>query len=46
MHYRIFKDDWQCNSWYCNTHVIASVHGTEDVLDPYYSPTETLPVLS
>ena len=29
----------QC--WYCETHTIASVHGTEAVIDPHYSPTKT-----
>ena len=29
----------QC--WYCETHTIASVHGTEAVIDPHYNPTKT-----
>ena len=38
----IFKDDQQYDSWY---HTIASVHGTEDVFDSHYNPTETFQVL-
>ena len=41
MHFPILKNDWQCNSWYHDTHAIASVHGTEDVFDSHYSPTKT-----
>ena len=29
-----FKDDRQYDCWYCETHAIAIVHGTETVLDP------------
>ena len=43
--HHIFKDDWQYDSWYCDTHAIVSVHGTEDVFDSHYSPTETSEVL-
>ena len=41
MMYPIFKDDRQYNSWYCETHPIASAHGTETIIDPNYSHTET-----
>ena len=27
----IFKDDRQYDSWYCETHAIVSIHGTETV---------------
>ena len=46
MLYPIFKDDWQYNSWYCNTYAIASVHGPEDVFNSHYSTIKTsLPLL-
>ena len=35
--YPVFKDDQQ----YHDTHAIASVHGTEEVFNSHYSPTET-----
>ena len=31
----------QYDSWYSEAHAIASIHGTETVFDPHYSPTET-----
>ena len=38
----IFDNDQQYDSWYCETHAIASIHGTEAVFDPHYSYSETL----
>ena len=35
--YPIFEDDQQNDSWYCDTHPIASVHGTENVFNSHYS---------
>ena len=31
----------QYDSWYHETHPIASIHGTEIVITSHYSPTET-----
>ena len=40
LHFTLFKDDRQYDSQY-ETHAIACLHGTETVLYPHYSPTET-----
>ena len=43
--YPIFRDDRQHDSWYDETHAIASIHSTETVFNPHYSPTETFQAL-
>ena len=40
MIYPKFKDDRAHDSWYCETHVIASVYGTETIFGPHHSHTE------
>ena len=45
MLYPILKDYRQYNSWYHETHAIASVHGTETIFNPHYSPTKTFQAL-
>ena len=37
----IFNENRQYDSWYHETHTIASVHGIKTVFDPHYSPPET-----
>ena len=39
--YPIFNENRQHDSWYHETHTIASVHGIKTVFDPHYSPPET-----
>ena len=45
MLYPIFRDDRQHDSWYDETHAISSIHSTETVFNPHYSPTETFQAL-
>ena len=45
MLYPRFKHDRPDDSWYSETHAIASMHGTETVFNPNYSTTETSQVL-